>query len=87
MTEIWDEFAVLEDQASAEALAGRLRMEGVPVEIKAYSPVPGLNEGFRLMVPRRLAHRARWVVASIDTTDSELTYLATGDLPGTDDAS
>ena len=85
MTEFWEQLEVFEDEASAETMAGRLRMEGVPTEIEASSPFPGLNEGFRVMVPKHLAHRARWVLAAIDTTESELTYLATGELPGEDE--
>ncbi len=37
------------------------------------------------MVPKRHVHRARRVFASIDTTESELAYLATGKLSSDDD--
>lgn len=86
MTEAWEKFEEFGNQASAEALAGRLRLDGVPAQIERISPLPGLNEGFRLMVPSRLAHRARWILTSIDTTEPELAYLATGKRPGEDDS-
>jgi hypothetical protein len=86
MTKVWEKFEDFGNQASAEALAGRLRLEGVPAQIERISPLPGLNEGFRVMVSERLAHRARWILASIDTTESDLAYLATGKLLGDDDS-
>jgi hypothetical protein len=82
MQEEWEQFEVLADHASAAALVGRLRMEGVPAEIETSSPFPGLNDDFRVMVPKRLAHRARWVMAAMDTSESELDFLATGELRG-----
>lgn len=63
-----------------------MRLDGVPAQIERISPLPGLNEGFRLMVPARLAHRARGILASIDTSASELAYLATGNAPDNDDS-
>ncbi len=86
MNKVWEKFEDFGNQASAEALAGRLRLDGVPAQIERISPLPGLNEGFRVVVPKRLAHRARWILASIDTTESELAYLATGKHPGDDDS-
>jgi hypothetical protein len=83
-SEDWQQFAVFEDQASAEAFAGRLRVDGVPARIAGHSPVPGLNEGFQVMVPTRLAHRAKSVAALAEPTDEELRYLATGELPDDD---
>jgi hypothetical protein len=82
--EDWQQFAVFEDEASAEALAGRLRVDGVPAQVAGRSLVPGLNEGFQVMVPTRLAHRAKRVAALAELTDEELRYLATGESPGDD---
>jgi len=64
MPEILEQVAVFEDEASAEALAGMLRNEGVPVEVRATSPLPGLIEQVRVLVPGSLAHRARWLINS-----------------------
>ena len=57
MDETWERFEVFEDLASAEALAGRLRIDDVPARIEVASPIPGLNEGIWVLVPKRLAHR------------------------------
>ena len=35
---------------------------------------------FRVFIPTHLAHRARWLLALADFTESELDYLATGKL-------
>ena len=85
MTDEWQSFKVFDDEASAEALAGRLRVEGVPALVHRESPIPGIEE-FRVVVPADLAHRARWVLASAQPDDAEFEYLATGEL-GADDSS
>ena len=69
--------AAYPDAASAEVVAGLLRSEGVPVNVASDEPMPGLIQGFRLMVPAEMLHRARWVVANADFTDEELAFLAT----------
>lgn len=84
MEDEWEPFEVFGDQASAAALVGLLRSEGVPSRIDSRSPMPGLYESVRVMVPKSLAHRARWVVAGVATTDAEFDYLATGELSGTE---
>ena len=82
MQEEWEQFGVFGDRASAASLVGLLHTEGVPAQIDESSPVPGLDEMFRVLVPSRLAHRARWIVATMDVTESELDFLATGELRG-----
>lgn len=48
------------DQASAEAAAGRIRSEGIPVRVEEQFPYVGAPlRAFRLYVPDRLARRAR----------------------------
>lgn len=76
----WHEFAVYSDSVSAEAAAGLLRSEGVPVDIQSDVPVPGLIQGFRLRVPFDLAKRAEWVFANAQFTEEELAFIATGRL-------
>ena len=44
----------------------------------------GIESDFVIFVPAYLARRARWVLAQSDFTESELNYLATGDLPSSD---
>jgi hypothetical protein len=85
MCDEWQTFEVVDDEGSAEVLAGRLRSEDVPAAVHRQSPVPGIEE-YHIVVPTNLAHRARWVMAGAPRTDAELTYLATGEL-GTDDSS
>lgn len=82
MIEKWEEFGTFSDFASAEILVGRLRAEGVPAQVENHSPVPGLYEGFRVVVPSRLAHRASWIASSSALSDAELTYYATAELDG-----
>jgi len=85
MSDGWETFEVFGDAGSAESLAGRLRVDGVPAVVECRSPVPGLLEGFVVIVPSRLAHRARWVRALAQSSDRELNFLATGKLPGGED--
>lgn len=84
MSEPWQSFAVYSDAASAEAVAGLLRSEGVPVDVASDEPMPGLFQGFRLMVPPEMLHRARWVVSNAGFTDEELNFFATGSLSSDD---
>jgi len=76
----WAEFGAYSDAASAEVVAGLLRSEGVPVDIESDQPMPGLTQGFRLMVPVDLLHRARWILDNASFTEEELAYFATGRL-------
>jgi hypothetical protein len=80
MSQLWQPFAVYSDAGSAEVAAGLLRSEGVPVEVASDQPMPGLVQGFRLMVPESMLHRARWVVSNADFTEEELVFFATGQL-------
>ena len=56
------------DQASAEVMAGRLREEGIPVQvIQADAGAPyggfGMSSAFDLLVPEALAAQARAILA------------------------
>ena len=72
--------AVFEDEASAEVLAGMLRSEGVPTEVRPISPLPGIIDEVQVYVPTSLAHRARWFMNSSKVTDEELRSAATGEV-------
>jgi hypothetical protein len=76
----WQEFAAYSDAASAEVAAGLLRSEGVPVNVVSDELMPGLIQGFRLMVPAEMLHRARWVVSNAAFADEELAFFATARL-------
>lgn len=84
MAEGLTRIATYEDEASAEVLAGMLRSEGVPTEVRVISPLPGIVEEVQVYVPTSLAHRARWFINSSKVTDEELQFAATGEL-GRDD--
>jgi hypothetical protein len=68
------------DRASAELVAAYLESEGVAAAIDCGSLLSGVQADFHLFVEASLAHRARWVLAQSDFTDSELNFLATGEL-------
>lgn len=80
MTEELTQVATFEDEASAEVLAGMLRSEGVPTEVRPVSPLPGLVDAVQVYVATSLAHRARWLMNSSEVTDEELRFAATGEL-------
>jgi len=81
----WQSIEWFDDEGSAQALAGRLRIDGVPVAVKSDGPVPGVG-AFHVLVPEDLAHRARSLLAQAAVTDAELDWLATGE-PGSGDES
>ena len=80
MADSLTQIAVFENEASAELLASALRGEGVPVEVRPISPLPGLIDEVQVYVPASLAHRARWLLHSSNVTDTELRFAATGEL-------
>ena len=86
MSDNWEELLTIEHEATAQALAELLRREGVPARVEVQSPIPGLVENVRLVVPENLAHRARWLLNSPKLSDRELAYMATGKLPPEDEA-
>ena len=77
--EEWQPFQSFSDRGSAEALAAVLDSEGVPTRIRSSGLVAGIETRYRVLVPSSLAHRAKWVLADSDLTESELDYLATGE--------
>jgi hypothetical protein len=82
-SEDWEALDTFVDELSAQALAGRLRNEGVPVDIRISSPLPGLVNDVQVWVPKSLAHRARWIINTSPVSEEELAFAATGEL-GTD---
>lgn len=63
--------AVYADPVSAEAVAGLLRSESVPVRIKADEPVPGLMRGYSVMVHPAMVMRAQAICSQAQMTDEE----------------
>ena len=82
----WDVVATFSDVPSAQALAGLFRAEGVPVELVSDTSLLGEVRHCEVRVPSALAHRARWLMSQAQFTDAELSFLATGELDGTDNA-
>jgi hypothetical protein len=80
MTEDLTQVATFEDEASAEIIAGMLRSEGVPTEVRTVSPLPGLIDEVQIYVATSLAHRAQQLMNSSKVTDEELRFAATGEL-------
>jgi hypothetical protein len=76
----WCPFLAFRDRVSAGIVAAILESESVPITIETGSLFAGVEADFCLLVPSSLAHRARWVLAQSDFTDSELNFLATGQL-------
>jgi hypothetical protein len=78
----WSAVATFADPISAEALLGLLKSEQVPCRVASNEPLPGLATEFAVLVPTELLHRAQWIIKQAPVSDEELTYLATGELPG-----
>lgn len=71
--------AALEDEASAEILAGLLRSDGIPATVRPISLIPGVVKEVRVYVPTSLADQAGQVINSAKVTDEELNFAATGE--------
>lgn len=80
--EAWSTVVNYRDRPSAEAVLGLLEAEHLPCFIASNECLPGLGSDFAVRVPAGLLHRAQWVLEQVQVTDAELTYLATGRLPG-----
>ena len=81
----WELFRSFTDSGSAEVMCTWLLRENVPAKVETRSLENGVEAQHCVFVHRRLAHRARWVVAQLPPSDEELEFLATGKLPGRGD--
>lgn len=82
----WETAVTLSDVASADAIAIMLRGEGLPAVVVSDSALLGEARRSEVRVPEGVARRARWLMAQAEFSDAELTFLATGEFPGKDDA-
>ena len=82
----WDIVATFSDVPSAQALVVLFQAEGVPAEVVSDTSLLGEARRCEVRVPPALAHRARWLMSQAQFTDAELTFLATGELDGSDNA-
>ena len=77
----WSTVVTYPDRITAEAMLGLLTSGGVPCQLTSDEHLPGLASFFSLIVPTELLHRARWLLQDSQVSESELTYLATQELP------
>ena len=83
----WTIVATFGDRISAQALVGLLDSEKILCRLVSNEPLPGLGSEFAVMVPRGLLQRATRIREEARVSEQELTYLATGELPGPADKS
>ena len=70
------------DQASAAVVTEYLLRNGCPARAAFSSPGLDLSPSVEVMVPGELLHRAKWLWAQAEVSESELVYLSTGELSG-----
>ena len=71
---------------TAQAIAGILQAQNVPAFVSPPYCVLGIVSTMcHVFVEARMAHRARWLLEEDAFTDAELCYLATGELPGSEE--
>ena len=78
----WSVVASFGDQISAQALSGLLKSESLPCLVISNAAVPGLGTEFSVLVPTPQLRKAQLIREQNHVSDEELTYLATGELPG-----
>jgi len=83
----WSIVATFGDRISAQALVGLLDSEKILCRLVSNEPLPGLGSEFAVMVPKNLLQRATRIRAEAHVSERELTYLATGQMPGEADKS
>jgi hypothetical protein len=74
-------FVVLQvctDYIAADVLVGLLRSESIPAVAHNLGPVPGLEQGTEVLVPRECLWRAQRLLAQQQPSEAELTELALG---------
>jgi hypothetical protein len=78
----YEEFKTFPERGPAETLHSWLEFEGVPSYVEPRALSGAVETQFVVYVLKKLAHRARWIVAQLPPSDAELDFLATGKLPG-----
>lgn len=74
-----DRLAVLQvctDSIAADVLIGYLRSESVPAIAHNLAPVPGLEQGTEILVPKAYLSHAKWLLEQQQPSEAELTELA-----------
>lgn len=80
-SDAWSEVVTHPDRLSAELALALLAQGGVPGRIVSDEHLPGLGLFFSVVVPAGFLSRARWLLAAAPVSESELTWLATRELP------
>lgn len=78
----WGIVATFGDRISAQALVGLLDSEKLPCRLISNEPLPGLGTQFAVLVPQELLRQATRIREAAQVSEQELTFLATGELPG-----
>jgi hypothetical protein len=78
----WSVVASFGDQISAQAVSGLLKSESMSCLVISNAAVPGLGTEFSVLVPTPQLRKAQLIREQNRVSDEELTYLATGELPG-----
>ncbi|MDA8350374.1 MAG: hypothetical protein M0038_16525 [Pseudomonadota bacterium] len=71
------------DPLTAQVLAGRLQADGIPAQVRAFEPIPGLEQRAEVHVPRPWLERARESLEAQRPSEEELTALALAAAPKT----
>ena len=81
----WKLLTCLWDVPSARVLTDLLASEGITTRVVTDAVVMGEAAPCRIFVDAAQAHRARQLLSQGQLSEPELTFLATGELPGEDD--
>ena len=76
---------VCADHIAADVLVGYLKSESIPAVAHNLAPVPGLEQGTEVLVPRPYLPRAEWLLVQQQPSDSELAELAMESPPESSD--
>ena len=80
-SEEWQRFRYFSCRVAVQVVSDALWDGEVPNRIEIAHETTGFEGDIVIVVPKRLLHRARWLISDSTMTEAELTYLATGELP------
>lgn len=69
------------DYIAADVLVGFLKSESIPAVAHNLAPVPGLEQGTEVLVPKECLSHAQWLLEQQQPSDAELTELALATAP------
>lgn len=79
----WVLLEACSDPLAAQVLVGRLQADGIAAQVRAFEPIPGLEQSAEVLVPRASLARARQSLEAQRPSDEELTELALATPPET----